>query len=288
MYKIGLSTNGKKITEELFCRYERAGIEAMELSLDPQLYDYHTIDYKKLKEAAEAHKVELWSLHLPFRPIEKVDISAPDTKERRNAVSYHKEIIKKAADTGIKTFVIHCNSGEPVEEGKIREARINAAKESLDELAELAGREGAQIAVENLPRTCIGRSSGELLDVVGVNSKLRVCYDTNHLMSESAADFVSAVGDKIVTTHISDYDYTNERHWLPGEGKVNWQEILDLLKKVGYDGVWMYEVRFACPRTIIRDRDLNCEDFVRNAREIFENKPITVFSNPKPNLGLWG
>ena len=286
MYKIGLSTNGKVITEELFCQYEKAGIKAMELSLDTQLYDYHSFSYEELKKLADLHNVELWSLHLPFRPIETVDVSAIDAKERQKTVSYHTEIIKRAADIGIKTFVVHC-SGEPIEDGKPRIQKINAAKESMDELAEIAAREGAAIAVENLPRTCIGRNSAEILEIVGVNSKLRVCYDTNHLMSESADDFVKAVGDKIITTHISDYDYTNERHWMPGEGKINWQEILRLLNKVGYAGVWMYEIRFACPRTIIRDRDLNCEDFVRNARELFENKPITVFSKQKENLGMW-
>ena len=59
------------------------------------------------------------------------------------------------------------------------------------------------------------------------------------------------------------------------------------MEEVNYKGVWLYEIGFECPETILRDRDLTCEDFVRNAKELFENKDITVFSNPKPNLGMW-
>ena len=184
--------------------------------------------------------------------------------------------------------MVHSNCSEPVEEDKMRDERIDMVRECLDVLAENAYREGANIAVENLPRSCIGRNSAELQRVLAVNSKLRVCYDTNHLMGETAQDFIRAVGDKIVTVHISDYDYMNERHWLPGEGKLDWQEILQNLKAVKYNGVWLYEIRFSCPKTIIRDRELTCEDFARNAKEIFENRPISVFSKHKEKLGMWG
>ena len=286
MYQVGLSTNGKVLGEELFIKYEEAGIEAMELALGED--EYLSFDYEKAKLWAEAHGVKLWSLHLPFRPTESVNLASFDEEVRNDTIKYYSEIIKKASKCGVKIFVVHPNSTEPIEEGELREKRIRLIKEGLDILAEYAAKEGAVIAVENLPRSCIARNSNELLDVISVNDKLRICYDTNHLMGQGADEFIKAVGDKIVTLHISDYDFMNERHWLPGEGKNDWQEILNSLKGVGYSGVWMYEIRFACPKTIIRDRDLVCEDFVRNAKEIFENKPITVFAKQKENLGMWG
>ena len=286
MYEIGLSTNGKEINEELFAKYEKAGITAMEIAVAPEQYDI--LDYRCLRRQAASHNVRLWSLHLPFRPETRVNMAASDKNIRKNTVEYYTDIIKKASDIGIKIFVVHSNCSEPVEEDKMRDERIDMVRECLDVLAENAYREGANIAVENLPRSCIGRNSAELQRVLAVNSKLRVCYDTNHLMGETAQDFIRAVGDKIVTVHISDYDYMNERHWLPGEGKLDWQEILQNLKSVKYNGVWLYEIRFSCPKTIIRDRELTCEDFVRNAKEIFENRPISVFSKHKEKLGMWG
>ena len=286
MYKVGLSTNGKIVDEELFINYEKAGIGAIELALAET--EYLDFDYEKAKLWADAHGVELWSLHLPFRPTEKVNLASFEDSVRKGAIEYYTDIMKKAARVGIKIFVVHPNSFEPVEEGEVRANRISLVKESLNELAENAAKEGAVIAVENLPRSCLARNSDELLDLLTANDKLRVCYDTNHLMGQEATEFIKAVGDKIITLHVSDYDFMNERHWLPGEGQNDWQKIIKSLKEVGYNGVWMYEIRFACPNTILRDRDLSCDDFMRNAKELFENKPITIFSKHKENLGMWG
>ena len=114
-----------------------------------------------------------------------------------------------------------------------------------------------------------------------------VCFDTNHLLKENPVDFIHKIGKRIITTHVSDYDFINERHWLPGEGGLDWQAILHALKDVGYSGMWLYEIGFSCPKTILRNRDLNCNDFARNAKELFDNKNITVFSCKKNNLGMW-
>ena len=100
-------------------------------------------------------------------------------------------------------------------------------------------------------------------------------------------DFVKALGNKIVTLHVSDFDMVNERHWRPGEGKNDWKSILGALKEVGYAGPWLYEMDFGFPKTIIRERELTPEDLVRNATELFEGKEFTIFSTPKPNLGYW-
>lgn len=286
MYQVGLSTNGKIVNEELFIQYEKAGIGAMEIALDED--KYADFDYGTLKKWADSHNVKLWSLHLPFRPADKVNLASLEDEERKGAIEYYTDIIKKAAKIGVKIFVVHPNSKEPIEEGDIRAERIGYVKECLNILAEIAAKEDGVIAVENLPRSCIARNSDELLDLLSANDKLRVCYDTNHLMGQEATEFIKAVGNKIVTLHVSDYDFMNERHWLPGEGKNDWQKILTALREAGYSGVWMYEVRFACPNTILRDRDLNCEDFMRNAKEVFDNKEITVFSKHKENLGMWG
>jgi sugar phosphate isomerase/epimerase len=95
------------------------------------------------------------------------------------------------------------------------------------------------------------------------------------------------IGNKIIATHISDYDFVNERHWLPGEGKVDWQEVIAILTEIGYDGPWLYEMGLVCPKTILRDRDLRYTDLMRNARELFTGQTPTIFSRPKPNLGWW-
>ena len=285
MFRTGLSTNAKILNEDLFIQYEKAGISAMELSMVAEELD--EIDYKEIKGWADAHNVELWSLHLPFNLNGNSNIADFDDTVRKNTIEYFSDIIKKASAVGIKIFVIH-PSYEPVEEDENRETRMKLACEMLDMLAEIAHEHGSVIAVENLPRTCLGRNSEEILTLLKSNDKLKVCYDTNHLLIQDAVEFIKAVGDKIVTLHVSDYDFINERHWLPGEGKNDWQKIINALKEVGYSGVWLYEVAFTNTYSIIRNRDLTCYDFALNAKELFENKELTTIAKPKENLGMWG
>ena len=287
MFTIGLSScekvklsNGKVLSEDVFVSYAKSGIEYMELSSGYQFYK--ELNYKAFAELAEKHRVKIWSLHLPFEA--DIDISNPVCAER--TLDIHREIIRKAADVGIKIFVLH-PSAEPIDDAD-RPTRMALSKKNLARLAEYAANCGGVIAVENLPRTCLGRNSQEMLELISADERLTVCFDTNHLLTEDSVKFIKTLKNKIITTHVSDYDFVNERHWMPGEGKIDWQGILAALKEVGYEGPWLYEINFEAPRTIVRERDLTCEDFAKNARELFENKDITVIGTPKPNLGMWG
>lgn len=281
MYRVALSTCNKEINEALFAACRAAGIEVMEITGDLREYDCPA-----LVAWAEKYGVELWTYHIPFAPFDRIDPSFPDEDKRRACVAEQAALIRMAAEMGIKRYVIHA-SGEPIPEEE-RPARMAQAKKSLKELVQVAAACGGVLCVEDLPRTCLGRNSGDMLELLSADDRLRSCLDTNHLLAEDLPDYIRRVGDKIVTIHVSDYDFINERHWLPGEGRLDWQTVLAALKDVGYAGPWLYEIAFECPKTIHRDRALTCEDFARNAREIFENKPLTTIHTPKPDLGMWG
>lgn len=283
MYRIGLSSCGKVIDEKLFASYASAGIEAIELSV--RTIDYVLPPMAVLAEYSKRYGVELWTCHLPFGPGSEVDMSSPDAAVRKNTLERHKELIRRASDIGIDKFVCH-PSTEPIADDE-RSDRIKYSMDTLDKLAEFAHECGGVVAVEDLPRSCLGRNSDEMLELLSANDKLRSCFDTNHLLSEDAPSYIRRLGDRIITAHISDYDAINERHWLPGEGILDWSAILSAFNDIGYKGVWMYEIDFACPETIIRERDLTCEDFYRNAHEIFLGEKLTVISTPKENLGMW-
>lgn len=246
---------------------------------------YDNFDYKKVSAMAEEFSVKLWSLHLPFAPFESIDISAIDKDLRNSTVNMQTEIIKRGTEIGIDKYIIH-PSAEPIED-KDRSERMKSAKESLSRLADVCESNGGVLCVENLPRTCLGHSIEEMKELIGDDERLRICYDTNHITVEKPEEIIMALGDKIVTLHISDFDFVNERHWLPGEGKIDWKKVMKAIAEIGYSGSFMYEIGFACPKTIFRDRDLTTDDFVKNAKELFEGDNLTIFSTPKPNLGMW-
>lgn len=169
----------------------------------------------------------------------------------------------------------------------IREQAFAYATDFMTRLAAYAAEFDARIAVEDLPRECLGNCSGDILRLISGDERIGVCYDTNHIMIESAIDFIKNVGSRIITVHVSDYDFINERHWLPGEGKIDWQTLYTALKASGYRGPWLYEVGFDSPKTIIRDRQLNCRDFADNAQMIFDGITPPAVGKAKENLGMW-
>ena len=266
MYKIGLSICGNIINEELFEKYARSGIFDMEISLRRAGYD--DLNFDEVRRMADKYGVRLWSLHLPFTGADHLDISKDEMADE--TVAYHSELIKRASAVGIEKFIIH-PSREPIAP-EDRSHKMQTAKHSLSRLARVASESGAVIAVEDLPRTCLGNCSDEILELISVDPSLRVCFDTNHLLFEDPAKFVRNVGDKIVTLHVSDYDFVDEKHWLPGEGDINWSEILQALRDVDYKGIWLYELEFESTKRITRERDLTCDDFYKNAMEIFSGK----------------
>jgi len=169
MYKVGLSTNGKGIGEELFASYQRNGISALELSID--MKDYPDLNYEVLSQRSKKYGIDLWSFHLPFGLHDVVDISSLSREMRESSFSYLSEIIKKAANIGFDKFVIHPNAGEPIGDEERRD-RINYSKESLVRLSDVAVSCGGVIAVENLPRTNLGNTSDEMLDLISADDAL--------------------------------------------------------------------------------------------------------------------
>ena len=284
--KIALSINGigkKSIDAENLIKMKTEGIDAVEISLGRDLS--LALDYDGLKKSADEAGIELWSFHLPFMPFAEIDVSSTDENVRAYSISMLSDMIKRGSAIGIKRFVIH-PSGEPIEDSA-REARMAAAKKSLALLGALAASLGSVLCVENLPRTCLGRNSSEILELISADSSLRVCFDTNHLLEEEISDFIRAVGDKIVTIHVSDYDKLNERHWLSGEGCIDWQRLYSELLSVGYSGAWLYELNLEAPPSIIRPRDLEFSDLTANAEEIFSGKEPTRIGVPAENLTSW-
>ncbi len=268
MYKIGLSSCGFYLTEENFQKLNNSGIDVIELSMS--LNEYENTNPKAVLNLSKRYNVALWSYHLPFMPFNVIDISSLHRELRDNAMKLYVEMIDKYADIGVNKFVIH-PSGEPIAK-EDREERMKRSMEMLDSVAEYASHHGAVICVEDLPRTCLGNTSDEMIKLISANDKLRVCFDTNHLLSEDNVQFAEKLADKIVTVHVSDYDFVDEKHWMPGEGLVDWVQFFSSLKTHNYSGVWMYEIGLKAPETLLRSRDLTFDDFIKNANEIFDLK----------------
>lgn len=274
MLEIGLSTYGFEFTDENFKALKDAGIKHIEISRG--WLEFPNIDFAEIKRLADKYGINLWSLHLPFAGTCELDISSLNEEIRQKTVSWWCENIEKGAKIGVKLFVVHPSSEPVSEDPKIRPKNIAAAQKSLKELADFAAKFDAVIAVEDLPRTCLGRNAEEIAELISADERLMVCLDTNHMLIDSNLNLIEKLGKKIATLHVSDYDFIDERHWLPGEGKVDWQAVYNAIINCGYKGVWLYEINLKTPDNLNRGRDLSFKDFVDNANQIFANRPLNL------------
>ncbi len=180
----------------------------------------------------------LWSVHLPFGG--GWDAAHIDEKSREDAVCGLKRIIDLTAGWKPTVYVLH-GCLEPVKDDE-REARLLQCIKSVKELNEYAKQYGAQIALEDLPRSCLGNSTAEMERIVKATG-VKVCFDVNHLLGDTHENFLNALENEIITTHLSDYDGIDERHLLPGEGIVPWKFIYERLENVGYKGPYLFELK---------------------------------------------
>ncbi|MFC2117613.1 sugar phosphate isomerase/epimerase family protein [Bacteroidota bacterium] len=230
-----------KLSEEKFDELVSYGFTDIEVGIgrirSSEALDNLKSNVKKTIALAEKKNINIWSIHIPYG--RDIDISLVDISEREKAINEVILIIETCKELKPEKLVIH-GSFEPVKDEE-RAERLKACKASLKILVRKANDYNMQIAVECLPRTCIGNTSIEMLSILKEVEGLVVCCDVNHMLKESPEEFINAVGSAIVTLHISDYDGIDERHWLPGEGIIKWNNVIENLVSAGFKGPFLFE-----------------------------------------------
>lgn len=84
-------------------------------------------------------------------------------------IGFLTEMIAICGEFGPKKLVLHPSS-EPIADAE-REQRILNSIASIGVLREAAACIGAELCIEDLPRTCLGRNSAELLRIHNPQNK---------------------------------------------------------------------------------------------------------------------
>ncbi len=225
-----------KLDESVLEAYAKAGIRSTEISFRDPYYD--EILWNEIPTWSSKTGTEVWSIHLPFS--RTLNIAHEDPAVSAQSMVRLLDLVGRAGNAGIKVVVVHPSS-EPIPDEN-REHFLKQSEENLGRLCARAEEFGMVVGVENLPRTCLGNCKEDILRFLNYNPTLRVCFDTNHLLKQTNESFIRAVGSKIVTLHVSDYDFVDERHVFPGDGLIDWKQLQTELEMVNYDGPFMYEL----------------------------------------------
>ena len=169
----GLSVHQSDLTEEFFAACREADVYSVEMSLSvPQ---YPSLDWVSVSEMIRRNGLIINSVHLPFS--RTMSISHPEKENRDASMELNESVMRAAAACGVKIAVVHPSTEPNAEEDRPR--IMGYAKENLKILAELGAELDMVVAVEDLPRTCLGRDAADMLELLSADSRLRACFDTN-------------------------------------------------------------------------------------------------------------
>lgn len=214
--------------------------------------------FRNLKKNCKAfldRGITINSCHMPYGP--KFDISDPDYLKLDKTIGKLKRIMKKAEKYAKPNYFVfhpgdhHWQSQKDISDNE-RDARFSALIYSLSTLSRATN---VPICIENMPGNLLANTAAEqckIIDTVnavnrkqGYNTpKLGAVVDVNHISHEDPKDAILTVGDRLMGVHISDRkEGSIDQHLLPGEGDLNFTEIIGALETVGFDGVFMYEAK---------------------------------------------
>lgn len=174
----------------------------------------------------------LENIHIPY---DNCDDLWSEYKSSRDAV-VNKYIgwLNDCAEYNIPMMVMHIsdslNLPSPNKYGLDSISRLLKVAEDLEVV----------IAVENT-----GREDYICFVLSELNSEyLGLCYDSSHnrIYSRDNLTLLEQLGNRLTATHFSDNDGNRDSHWLPGEGIINWEKVIDVFPKTEYSGYLTLEV----------------------------------------------
>lgn len=163
-----------------------------------------------------------------------------------NAVEILTEWLDLYVALGIRSAVLHTSGGRNL----TPEERFDRWVKALIPLTDHLKGTDMSIALENVGSNPTVEGLNRIIDIVG-EEHLGICLDTGHFhlaCAKGAADysqseFIRRAGKRLIALHIADNDTSRDQHLMPfGGGTVNWQDVMQGLREVGYDRLFNYEI----------------------------------------------
>ena len=267
MFNYGLGTSLSSLCNTLLERdllkaLRNSKVQTFELNAHMFDYDYDGAIRREFKAMLADTGKKVISFHIPFSGVD--DLSNPDETTRKWAISRFRAHYPVIREFGCKFIVLHPSTEIRTNVKAERDERINCLRKSLREVEGELKELNVQLALEFLPRLCIGNKLADMDQILeGMNLEIfGVCFDVNHIMNQYPLipEITRKLGKRLFTTHISDYNGIDECHWLPGMGVINWQSFVEALRDIDYRGPFNYEIKI---------QEGNCERRVRTLEENF-------------------
>ena len=227
------------------------GFSAVEIFATRTHVDYHDAEcLAELSEHLRDTGLRAHSVHAPITESLRDGVWGPpyslattDEGARKRAVDETLAALRAAQQLQAAFLVLHL--GVPLaQQPDGRDNRRDAVLRSLDALHGAAAGSGVRLALEVIPNPI---SDADAL-VTFIEDELEVadvgiCLDSGHaFLMGDLVDAIETVSGHLVTTHLHDNRRVSDDHLVPFDGAINWAEAAMTLQKVGYEGVWLFEL----------------------------------------------
>ncbi len=215
----------------------RSGAEAIEIFAARGHFDYANRKQHVQEIAAwfKGTSVPLNSMHSPlFSDYEwgrsgspPVNIASTDKKQRIEAMDEIKRTLEVAEHIPYRFLVQHIGTGGE----EFSERKLDAAMTSVEHLRAFARPLGVKLLLENIPNEM--STPERLLEFLGIThfDDVGICFDLGHAhIMSSVQEAFETLKNHIRSTHVHDNARDRDAHLWPGEGSIDWEEALRLLR----------------------------------------------------------
>lgn len=245
----------------------QAGFDTIDLSLHPmtdeaqvfmqtashqQVFDH----YAALREYAQGLGLTFSQIHAPLRPAYYAD----QTEYNENYYQTQERSVVACAALGTPLAVFHMLQ-PPLERYSEKYQREGEALnvEFFGRMMPLLEKYGVQVCIENLfgittlpsddydyslnSRTQDVKHIIDSYNALFGKDRFVACVDTGHafVMGQDPAQMVRTLGSRVRALHVADNNGRQDQHNAPGQGGINWNDLLSALKEVGYQGSFSFE-----------------------------------------------
>lgn len=201
------------------------------------------VDQEQIARAASRHGLAVPALVTgALYGEDKLCLNDADPAGRLRACERLRDVIEMAARFGAQIHLGRFRGYLP-EDGGVEDA-LGRLRDALLDAAEYAHPRGVQLLLEPLCHFEANHllTVGEAVAFVRAlgHPGIAVIADTFHMNIEEVSLPASLVAAKGCLAHIH---FADSNRWYPGAGHVNFREVLEALRLIGYDGFITVEIK---------------------------------------------
>lgn len=225
---------------DLFPVLRQCGFDKLEVK-DTKEFDTIPGLWNDILRASKDCDIEIPNWHLVMEsPFQDTTIG------RKTVIERMKDSMDKGTQLGAKNHVLHWFQ-------RFRDPDCQTLwRHIVDEWVEHASRSGICLLMETVPDQPTNERYVPASEIVAFVKQyppevLACCLDVNHSnLREALPEAVFILKERLVSLHISDNDGKEEKHWLPGQGIIDFPAIFHALRKIGFEGMIVLEADKWC------------------------------------------